>query len=423
WGFELDLYCRLGGERGLSCRPRRVWAEEYGEGTSDQSLFTGHYFDTETNLYYAKARYFDPELGRFLSQDSYLGELTEPPSLHRYLYAADRPTYYVDPDGHEFTVDPKKKYGPDEVGTPVLSGTVTSADLDKYLAYVGKHGSREQVIQATLGATGVYSKAFGQEVAKLETSALAGAAAGAPVAMAGGGVMAVGAVGGGTQGFVSGLLDKVSAAEVAVRTATGAVLGGALGWAGQKLGFFTPSERTSILDARPQGASVVGESQVAVPAAAADDAARLMDLPEPPSNLTLVRRGDATYYLDANGLPVRSDVPIVGPHPGRGKGYRPNPVGGRLPGHHRGHLAPENLVANPKDVNVRENIISEAAGSNLGPKKAFENEAGRLAAESDGTRFVSDPIRDSNQAVPKAVTHYVVKDGKVVKAETILNRD
>jgi len=86
-GFELDLYCRLGGEDGLSCRPRRVWLEEYGEGASDR-------------LVYAKARYFDPELGRFLSQDSYLGELTEPPSLHRYLYAWDRPTYWADPTGH-----------------------------------------------------------------------------------------------------------------------------------------------------------------------------------------------------------------------------------------------------------------------------------------------------------------------------------
>jgi len=86
-GFELDLYCRLGGEDGLSCRPRQVWLEEYGEGASDR-------------LVYAKARYFDPELGRFLSQDSYLGELTEPPSLHRYLYANDNPTRYVDPTGH-----------------------------------------------------------------------------------------------------------------------------------------------------------------------------------------------------------------------------------------------------------------------------------------------------------------------------------
>ena len=100
-GFELDLYCRLGGEGDLSCGPRQVWLERYDGSASERSVFTGHYFDTETNLYYAKARYFDPELGRFLSQDSYLGELTEPPSLHRYLYAWDRPTYFVDPDGHD----------------------------------------------------------------------------------------------------------------------------------------------------------------------------------------------------------------------------------------------------------------------------------------------------------------------------------
>ncbi len=99
-GFELDLYCRLGGEDGLSCRPRQVWVERYDGSASERSVFTGHYFDTETNLYYAKARYFDPQLGRFLSQDSYLGELTKPPSLHRYLYANDNPTFYTDPTGH-----------------------------------------------------------------------------------------------------------------------------------------------------------------------------------------------------------------------------------------------------------------------------------------------------------------------------------
>jgi len=100
-GFELDLYCRLGGEGDLSCRPRQVWLERYDGSASERSVFTGHYFDTETNLYYAKARYFDPELGRFLSQDSYLGELTEPPSLHRYLYAFDNPIRYYDPTGNE----------------------------------------------------------------------------------------------------------------------------------------------------------------------------------------------------------------------------------------------------------------------------------------------------------------------------------
>ena len=38
---------------------------------------------------------------RFINQDSYLGEIVTPPSLHRYLYAFGNPTYYIDPDGNE----------------------------------------------------------------------------------------------------------------------------------------------------------------------------------------------------------------------------------------------------------------------------------------------------------------------------------
>jgi RHS repeat-associated protein len=69
--------------------------------TANRFAFTGHIFDTETGLYYAKARYFDPKLGRFLTQDSFLGQIDEPPSLHRYLYANDNPTRYIDPSGHQ----------------------------------------------------------------------------------------------------------------------------------------------------------------------------------------------------------------------------------------------------------------------------------------------------------------------------------
>lgn len=62
--------------------------------------FTGHERDKESGLYYLKARFYDPDTGRFLSQDSYLGETDTPPSLHRYLYAYGNPTVYWDPDGH-----------------------------------------------------------------------------------------------------------------------------------------------------------------------------------------------------------------------------------------------------------------------------------------------------------------------------------
>lgn len=63
--------------------------------------FTGHEQDKETNLYYFKARFYDPDTGRFINQDPYLGDINTPPSLHRYLYAYSNPLVYIDLDGYE----------------------------------------------------------------------------------------------------------------------------------------------------------------------------------------------------------------------------------------------------------------------------------------------------------------------------------
>jgi RHS repeat-associated protein len=68
--------------------------------SANRFAFTGHVFDTETGLYNAKARYFDPKLGRFLTQDSFLGTQDNPPSLHRYVYGYANPVRYVDSSGH-----------------------------------------------------------------------------------------------------------------------------------------------------------------------------------------------------------------------------------------------------------------------------------------------------------------------------------
>jgi RHS repeat-associated protein len=73
--------------------------EELG-ASQNRVGFTGHFFDTETKLYHAKARFYDPAYGRFLTADTYLGDLDDPPSLHRYLYANANPTRYTDPTGH-----------------------------------------------------------------------------------------------------------------------------------------------------------------------------------------------------------------------------------------------------------------------------------------------------------------------------------
>lgn len=70
------------------------------DASRNRFAFTGHVFDRETKLYNAKARYFDPKLGRFLTQDAYRGKPDEPPSLHRYAYGHNRPGYYIDQDGN-----------------------------------------------------------------------------------------------------------------------------------------------------------------------------------------------------------------------------------------------------------------------------------------------------------------------------------
>jgi RHS repeat-associated protein len=72
--------------------------------SSNRFGFTGYEWDQETGLYNARARYYDPDTARFTSQDSYLGQIDDPPSLHRYFYANARPTYFVDPTGHASSI-------------------------------------------------------------------------------------------------------------------------------------------------------------------------------------------------------------------------------------------------------------------------------------------------------------------------------
>ncbi|MDG6988173.1 MAG: RHS repeat-associated core domain-containing protein [Nitrososphaerota archaeon] len=66
--------------------------------------YTGKLLDESTGLYYEGARYYDPTTGRFITEDSYNGTLTDPLSQNRYLYAEDNPMRYVDPTGHVMAV-------------------------------------------------------------------------------------------------------------------------------------------------------------------------------------------------------------------------------------------------------------------------------------------------------------------------------
>jgi len=52
------------------------------------------------DLYYYRARYYTPELGRFLSRDDASPRYEEPQALHRFAYVENNPVLKRDPSGH-----------------------------------------------------------------------------------------------------------------------------------------------------------------------------------------------------------------------------------------------------------------------------------------------------------------------------------
>ncbi len=60
--------------------------------TPNNYLFTSEQFDPALGLYYNRARYYNPQTGRFWSMDTLAGNDDDPASLHRYLYAAEIPS-------------------------------------------------------------------------------------------------------------------------------------------------------------------------------------------------------------------------------------------------------------------------------------------------------------------------------------------
>jgi RHS repeat-associated protein len=69
-------------------------------GTEEISYrFAGQALDIDDGLYYMRARYYDPLVGRFLSRDALGTRLGSPYEQNIYIYARNNPVKYVDPTG------------------------------------------------------------------------------------------------------------------------------------------------------------------------------------------------------------------------------------------------------------------------------------------------------------------------------------
>lgn len=72
----------------------------YGIGALNPFRYRGYYYDKETELYYLQSRYYDPEVGRFISQDNL--DYADPETingLNLYAYCGNNPVMNVDPTG------------------------------------------------------------------------------------------------------------------------------------------------------------------------------------------------------------------------------------------------------------------------------------------------------------------------------------
>lgn len=78
---------------------KRYTYDAYGNAIRDNGeddnpyRYCGENYDEETGLYYLRARYYDPSIGRFMSEDP------AQDGLNWYVYCGNNPVMFVDPSG------------------------------------------------------------------------------------------------------------------------------------------------------------------------------------------------------------------------------------------------------------------------------------------------------------------------------------
>jgi len=82
-------------------------ADDTAAASADTSLlYAGEQYDSALSQYYLRARYYNPSNGRFNRVDPFAGDMQDPQSLHKYLYAHCNPINALDPTGEflDFTL-------------------------------------------------------------------------------------------------------------------------------------------------------------------------------------------------------------------------------------------------------------------------------------------------------------------------------
>jgi RHS repeat-associated protein len=126
-------------------------------------LYSGEQTD-KSGMQYLRARYYRPDVGRFISFDSYAGRKGDPQSLHKYLYAHANPVMGIDPSGYIiFTfIGSNFEYGQivhDDIGIHFLSTGINrfyDDTVNRILRITSIFGTpRPDLVQKPLAAGGL----------------------------------------------------------------------------------------------------------------------------------------------------------------------------------------------------------------------------------------------------------------------------
>jgi RHS repeat-associated protein len=232
-------------------------------GTDDRVGFTGYFWSKSTNLYFARSRWYDPEIARFTSQDDFgIGKIDNPPSLHLYFYANDNPVRYIDLTGHAGVVSNVLHYAGAAAYT-FLYDIVPGAE------FVG--GRPEELAETLFGDRAGFSGVGGGHAAAMNVGAMevaAGLTTGA-VASGGGGVAAAAALVPGGQ--VVTALGVPAAAVVAAGATAEAGLGGYTMWKASKGGDRLKESKARVIKEAPDGEQAKPSAPAEEPAKAQQD--------------------------------------------------------------------------------------------------------------------------------------------------------
>ncbi len=97
------------------------------ETVTNNFKYTGEQYDEETGLIYLRNRYYDPEVGRFITKDPFPGYVSAPQTVNPYPYVGNNPVNQIDPSGLCFGAC---------IAAGIIGGAVLGAAGAKLSAYL-----------------------------------------------------------------------------------------------------------------------------------------------------------------------------------------------------------------------------------------------------------------------------------------------